>query len=109
MLENGEEIEAPVVSSSVDPRLTFFKMVGRKDLPDDFVEDLDRYKFRGSSGKVNLALDGLPEFTALPGAGAHLRGAISISPSRRVHGARVRRREIRRFSRRPYMDSSSRA
>ena len=39
-----------------------------------------RYRFRGSSGKVNLALDGLPNFTALPGAGPHLRGAISISP-----------------------------
>ena len=41
---------------------------------------MKRYKFRGSSGKVNLALDGLPDFTCLPGAGAHLRGAISISP-----------------------------
>ena len=38
-------------------------------------------KFRGSSGKVNLALDALPDFTCLPGAGRHLRGAISISPS----------------------------
>ena len=26
-----------------------------------------RFKFRGSSGKVNLALDGLPDFTCLPG------------------------------------------
>ena len=40
-----------------------------------------RYKFRGSSGKVNLALDALPDFTCLPGPGPHLRGAISISPS----------------------------
>ena len=50
-------------------------------LPDDFVEDVRRYKFRGSSGKVNLALDALPNFKCLPGPGAHLRGAISISPS----------------------------
>src|SRR5687767_12777444 len=62
VLANGDEIHARVVCSSVDPRLTFFKMVGADLLPDDFVEDINRYKFRGSSGKVNLALDGLPNF-----------------------------------------------
>ena len=72
---------ASVVLSSVDPRLTFLKMVGAEHLPGEFVEDIRRYKFRGSSGKVNLALDGLPDFTCLPGPGPHLRGAISISPS----------------------------
>src|SRR5499425_880364 len=43
-LESGEEIGARVVSSSVDPRLTFFRMVGRKELPEEFAEDIDRYK-----------------------------------------------------------------
>src|SRR6266581_1973574 len=72
VLANGDEIEAEVVSSSVDPRLTFMKMVGEEHLPDDFADDLKRYKYRGSSGKVNIALDGLPDFKALPGAGSHL-------------------------------------
>src|SRR5437867_3553445 len=81
VLENGEEIAAPIVSSSVDPRLTFPRFVGREPLDEEFVEEIQRYKFRGSSGKVNLALDGLPEFRSLPGPGRHLRGAISISPS----------------------------
>src|SRR6478752_1671108 len=81
VLKNGDEIHAEVVSSSVDPRLTFMKMIGEEHLPDDFCTDLKRYKYRGSSGKVNLALDGLPSFKAMPGPGAHLRGAISISPS----------------------------
>src|ERR1700748_419577 len=54
VLENGDEIEADVVSSSVDPNLTFMKMIGPEHLPADFVEDIKRYKFRGSSGKVNL-------------------------------------------------------
>src|ERR1700674_2970459 len=67
VLENGDEIRANVVSSSVDPRLTFMKMTGAENLPADFVDDLARYKFRGSSGKVNLALDGLPNFPCLPG------------------------------------------
>jgi phytoene dehydrogenase-like protein len=81
VLENGDYHLASAVVSSVDPRLTFLKMVGRDHLPPEFVADIERYKFRGSSGKVNLALDGLPDFTCKPGPGAHLRGAISISPS----------------------------
>src|SRR6266536_2652249 len=67
VLENGDEIYADIISSSVDPRLTFMKMVGEEHLPEDFVADIKRYKFRGSSGKVNLALDALPNFNALPG------------------------------------------
>jgi phytoene dehydrogenase-like protein len=104
VLESGEEIEADIVSSSLDPRLTFFKMVGRDELPGDFVEDLERYKFRGSSGKVNLALDGLPDFRAMPGAGPHLRGAISISPSIEYMERAYDDAKYGRFSRRPYMD-----
>src|SRR5262245_1817272 len=45
VLENGDEIRADVVSSSVDPRLTFMKMVGEELLPDDFCVDLKRYKY----------------------------------------------------------------
>src|SRR5262245_44751406 len=81
VLENGDYLTASLVSSSVDPNLTFLRMVGSEHLPDDFLSEIRRYKFRGSSGKVNLALDALPDFTALRGPGAHLRGAISISPS----------------------------
>jgi len=77
MLEDGEEIQARIVSSSVDPQRTFLGFVGREHLDGEFVEEISRYKFRGSSGKVNLALDGLPDFRCLPGAGRHLRGAIS--------------------------------
>ena len=80
VLSTGDYLTADVVSSSVDPNLTFLGMVGAEHLPDDFVADVRRYKFRGSSGKVNLALDGLPDFTCLRGPGSHLRGAMSISP-----------------------------
>ena len=82
VLDNGEEIHASLVSSSVDPYLTFLKfMDSDKELPADFVQEVRRYKYRGSSGKVNMALDALPDFKCLPGPGRHLRGAISISPS----------------------------
>jgi len=104
VLANGDEIHADVVSSSVDPRLTFMKMVGEEHLPDDFTDDLKRYKYRGSSGKVNLALDGLPDFKCLPGAGPHLRGAVSISPSVEYMERAYDEAKYGRFSRRPYID-----
>ena len=79
-LENGDEYKADKVICALDPKLSFLKMVDETDLPNDFVTDIKNFRIRGSSGKVNLALDALPEFTGLPGNGPHLRGAISISP-----------------------------
>ena len=103
-LENGEEIRARLVVSSLDPRATFLKLVEASALPDEFLGDIRRYKFRGSSGKVNLALSELPNFTCMPGVGPHLRGAISISPSvdyiERAHDDA----KYGDFSRRPYLD-----
>jgi phytoene dehydrogenase-like protein len=104
VLENGDEITAPVVLSSVDPRLTFMSMVGEEHLPGAFADDVRRYKFRGSSAKVNLALDGLPDFTCKPGAGAHLRGAISISPSIDYMERAFDQAKYGQYSRRPYID-----
>ncbi|HYV24508.1 MAG TPA: NAD(P)/FAD-dependent oxidoreductase [Pyrinomonadaceae bacterium] len=104
VLENGDEIYADIVSSSVDPRLTFMKMVGEEHLPEDFVDDIKRYKFRGSSGKVNLALDALPNFKAMPGPGPHLRGAVSISPSVEYMERAYDDAKYGSFSRRPYID-----
>src|SRR5213594_618372 len=104
VLENGDEIYANAISSSVDPRLTFMKMVGREHLPEDFVDDIKRYKFRGSSGKVNLALDALPNFKSMPGAGPHLRGAVSISPNVDYMERAYDDAKYGRYSRRPYID-----
>ena len=104
VLENGDYVLADTILSSVDPRLTFSRMVGEENLPGDFVEDIRRYKYRGSSGKVNIALDGLPDFTALKGAGPHLRGAISISPSVDYMERAYDQAKYGRFSRRPYID-----
>jgi phytoene dehydrogenase-like protein len=103
-LRNGDEIRATVVASSVDPRVTFLRLLDANVLPGDFVADLQRYKFRGSSAKVNLALDALPDFTALPGAGPHLRGAISISPSVDYMERAYDDAKYGRFSRQPYID-----
>lgn len=104
VLENGDELHADAVISTVDPHHTFLRFLDPRDLPDDFVAGVRRYKYRGSSGKVNLALDGLPDFTCLPGPGPHLRGAISISPSVDYMEQAYDDAKYGAFSRRPYMD-----
>jgi phytoene dehydrogenase-like protein len=103
-LRSGEEIGAKLVISGLDPRLTFTRLVDPKTLPGDLVEGIRRYKFRGSSGKVNLALSGLPNFTCLPGKGPHHRGAISISPSVEYLERAYDDAKYGEFSRHPYMD-----
>jgi phytoene dehydrogenase-like protein len=104
VLANGDEIYAETISSSVDPRLTFNKFIEADQLPADFLEDINRFKYRGSSGKVNMALDALPNFKAIPGPGAHLRGAISISPSVEYMERAYDDAKYGNFSRKPYID-----
>jgi phytoene dehydrogenase-like protein len=103
-LESGEELGAGVVLASTDARVTFLDLLEPGSLDPDFEEEVRRYKFRGSSGKVNLALDGLPSFTCLPGDGEHLRGAISFSPSVDYMERAYDDAKYGRFSRRPYID-----
>jgi len=73
-------------------------------LPGEFLDEVRRYRYRGSSGKVNLALDALPNFTCLPGEGPHLRGALSISPSVNYMERAYDDAKYGAFSRRPYID-----
>ena len=103
-LQNGDEFEAHVISSSVDVRQTFLRMLEPDHVPRDFLEQIRQFKFRGSSGKVNLALDSLPDFKCLPGPGPHLRGAISISPSVDYMEHAYDEAKYGHYSRRPYID-----
>src|SRR5437764_1696971 len=73
VLQNGDEIYGDVISSSVDPRLTFIKFIEESQLPGEFLEDVRRYKFLGSYDKVNLALDVLTDFKCMLATGAHMR------------------------------------
>ncbi|MBI2987422.1 MAG: NAD(P)/FAD-dependent oxidoreductase [Deltaproteobacteria bacterium] len=104
MLESGEEIQSQVVTSAVDPKRTFLKLVEPVYLDPEFVKRVGQIRMRGSSGKVNLALDALPNFTALPGEGPHLRGAISISPSVDYLERAYDDAKYGSFSRQPYLD-----
>ena len=104
VLENGDEIAARNVVSGCDPRLTFLGLVGRDHFDDEFVKQIERFKFRGSSGKVNLALDGFPEFTCRPGDGPHVRGDVAIAPSVDYLERAYTDAKYGDFSKRPYLN-----
>ena len=103
-LESGEEIRAGTVLSSVDARLTYLGLLEPGALDPEFEEEVRRFKFRGSSGKVNLAVDRLPDFTCLPGEGDHLRGAISFSAGVDDMERAYDDAKYGHWSRRPYID-----
>ena len=104
VLASGEEIHARVIVSGIDPKRTFLKMIDAQCLSPEFKKQVNHFKIRGSSAKVNLALDSLPDFTSMPGAGPHLAGAISISPSIDYIEQAYDEAKYGDFSRRPYMD-----
>jgi len=104
VLESGEEIRARSVVSGCDPRRTFFGFVGEEHLDPDFAATLRRYRYRGSSGKVNLALSSLPSFTCRPGDGPHLRGDIAIAPGIDYLETAYDDAKYGAFSRRPYLN-----
>jgi phytoene dehydrogenase-like protein len=103
-LASGEQIQAGAVMSSVDSHVTFLKLLEPGTLDPEFEREVRRYKFRGSSGKVNLALDSLPELACKPGVGPWLRGAISFSPSMDYMEHAYDDAKYGKPSRRPYID-----
>jgi phytoene dehydrogenase-like protein len=66
LLENGEEIYSNIVVSNLDAKRTFTKVMDKNDLPEGIYEKAKNFKIRGSSGKVNIALSGMPKFTGAP-------------------------------------------
>ncbi len=65
-LENGSEIYADIVVSNLDPKRTFTKIMNKEDIPEDLHKKATNFKIRGSSGKVNIALNGTPDWPTLP-------------------------------------------
>jgi phytoene dehydrogenase-like protein len=83
VLGDGEEIEAPLVVTSLHPRTAFLDQVDRAELPPDFVTDIERWRSRSGVVKINLALGELPDFTADPGTSLqeHHTGSVEMAPS----------------------------
>jgi phytoene dehydrogenase-like protein len=83
VLENGDELRAPVVVTTLHPRTAFLDQVGMANLPGDFVNDIEHWKTRSGVVKINLALSELPNFTANPGTEmqSHHTGSVEMAPS----------------------------
>jgi phytoene dehydrogenase-like protein len=83
VLENGEEIRAKVVVSTLHPRTAFLEQVGEENLPEDFTRDIQHWKTRSGVVKINLALAELPDFTADPGSNLqeHHTGSVEMAPT----------------------------
>jgi phytoene dehydrogenase-like protein len=79
VLAGGEEIRSRLVVSNADVKRTFLKLVDEKELPEPFLRRVRNFKIRGSSGKVNIALDSMPEFPALPKDSPCLRGDLHFT------------------------------
>ncbi|HYT93897.1 MAG TPA: NAD(P)/FAD-dependent oxidoreductase [Gemmataceae bacterium] len=80
-LASGDQFEAKVVASNLDPNLTFTKLLDPKLLPPEFAEAIERINYDSASLKINVALAELPDFTAYPGGpGPQHRGTIHICP-----------------------------
>jgi len=82
-LKDGREFYAKRVVSNCDPNRTFMGMVGEENLPEDFTREIKGIRYRSGVIKINVALNGLPDFTALPGKelGPQHRGTIHIAPT----------------------------
>jgi phytoene dehydrogenase-like protein len=80
-LDNGEEIHANVVVSAMDVKRTFLTCMDKSDLPEKFHKRVENFKIRGSSGKINIALDGLPTFPALPEGSPLRQGGMHFTDS----------------------------
>ena len=103
-MADGSTIHARVILSNLDPKRTFLKLLEPSSLPQDFVHAIRRFNIEGSSGKVNLALDGVPDFTVLPGPGPHLEGNIGFSDSVDYIERAYEDAKYGDFSRRPYVE-----
>ena len=103
-LDNGDEIHARLVVSSLDPRRTFLGIMDAADLPESVVRAARNFKIRGSSGKLNIALDGLPHFNGLaPGHPLTLGDMHCIDSLERMERAYDDWKEGR-WSADPYID-----
>jgi len=84
-LASGEEFRAPVVVSAVHPKIAFLQLLDRNELPSSFVRDIERYRTRSGTVKINAVLSELPDFRCAPGAQlqSHHTGMIELCSSAR--------------------------
>ncbi|MDT8856393.1 NAD(P)/FAD-dependent oxidoreductase [Paracoccaceae bacterium Fryx2] len=104
VLEDGTEVAGRRVISNMDVKRTFLKHVDAAELPGDFLRRVKAFKIRGSSGKLNIALDGPPEFPALPAGAPMLKGDLHFTDSIERMERAYDDWKDGRFSRDPFQD-----
>jgi phytoene dehydrogenase-like protein len=77
-LESGEELTARTVITTAHPAISFLRLLDRRDLPEDFVGDIERWKTRSGTVKINLAVDRLPEFRGVDGFDPEAHGGTIV-------------------------------
>ena len=105
-LDNGDELHAPLVVTTLHPRTAFLEQIPRHELPEDFVADIERWKTRSGVVKINLALGELPNFTADPSRGQaeHHTGSVEMAPSMEFIEAAFQDARAGRPARAPFSD-----
>ena len=108
-LEDGTELRAPVLVTTVHPKIAFLDMIDRHELPADFVWDIERWKTRSGVVKINVAISELPDFVALPGTDMqpHHTGSVELcfSPQYAEHAFQDAHME-RKGSVAPFVDGT---
>ena len=69
------------VVSNADVKRTFLKLTDPEHLPPNFIKKVNNFKIRGSSGKVNIALDSMPNFPVISENNPCLKGDIHFTDS----------------------------
>lgn len=103
-LEDGTEFYAPVVASNMDIKRTVLHHIDQKELPGDFTKAVRNFKIRGSSAKLNIALDSFPNFPAAPENTSFLRGDMHASQSLAELELAYDDWKAGRVSQKPYID-----
>ncbi len=103
VLASGEQVAASTVVSGADPKTTYLKLLDATDLDPDFRFRIGNYRSTGAVAKVNLALSGLPAFTATKDAAA-LSGRIHIGSDIDHIERAFDEAKYGGFSEHPYMD-----
>jgi phytoene dehydrogenase-like protein len=104
VLAGGEEIAAGIVVSNLDVKRTFLESIDPQALPGEFLERVRAFKIRGSSGKLNIALDGLPQFPAIPQGSPCIRGDLHVTDTLEMLERGYDDWKEGRWSRSPYVD-----
>jgi phytoene dehydrogenase-like protein len=103
-LADGTEFHAPIVVSALDPRRTFLELVNPRSLPSELVDAINRFRFQGTSAKVNFALDGYPRYPALGDRTDQYRGFTNVGPSMEYLERAFDEGKYGWYSSRPYLD-----